>query len=208
MPVSRDSPRRSSPLRLSSPPGRDRCSTTTPSASRHCLALSLYASRAPPDFSARTSDDATTHRHPSGTATFVTRSGSNSMRRACPASPNRHAAWSIPPPSSPTKRSARAISAASSRRGTSVRPAPASPHPALARATSAPSAPTPAPAAPAPAPPTPTPFARSSANALATTSADEDDSPAAIGTSPLTVPSMPRSSRSPLSSSPRAADRT
>ena len=33
------------------------------------------------------SEDATAHRQPSGTATAVTRSGSNSMRSACPATP-------------------------------------------------------------------------------------------------------------------------
>ena len=55
---------------------------------------------------------------------------------------------------------------------------------------------------------TSTPFALSSASADATTSAEEDDNPEAIGTSPVTVPSMPRSNRTPCSSSPLAAART
>ena len=60
----------------------------------------------------------------------------------------------------------------------------------------------------APPPPTPTPFAFNNASALATTSAEEDDNPDAIGTSPLTVPSIPRLNSTPYSNSPRAAART
>lgn len=102
-------------------------------------------------------------------ATARVRTGSKSMRSAWPARPPRLTAWSMPPLSTPTKRSARAQSSMRFARGTS------------------------------------NPFAVSSASVVATTIADEDESPAAIGTSPRTQASMPRFNAKRADSSRAAA---